>query len=138
MVLQVEDCIDVVQALYPQFDFLFQFDHSCGHDRKRPDGLNALSVRKGFSDNQPRMRETNIDDEHHIGSYNTTVSIGQPYSLVWGDGEDEAGPCWMTREERALFREDRPCPQGKIEKYKFKKEELIEKLSARNLSTTGN
>lgn len=138
MVLQVEDCIDVVQALYPQFDFLFQFDHSCGHDRKRPDGLNALSVRKGFSDNQPRMRATRIDDEHNIGSYNTTVSIGEQYSLVWGDGEDEAGPCWMTAEERALFREDRPCPQGKIETYKYKKDELIEKLSARNLSTTGN
>jgi hypothetical protein len=134
MVLQVE-------ALYPQYAFLFQFDHSCGHDRKRPDGLNALSVRKEFSDNQPRMRETTIeDDEHHIGSYDTTVSIGQQYSLIWGDGEDEAGPCWMTAEERALFREDCPCPrpQGKTEIYKFKKDELIEKLSERNLSTTGN
>jgi hypothetical protein len=39
MVLQMEDCVDVVTVLYPEYDFIFLFDHSCGHDRKRPDGL---------------------------------------------------------------------------------------------------
>ena len=33
MVLQMEDCIDVMHALYPDYDVLFLFDHSCGHDR---------------------------------------------------------------------------------------------------------
>jgi hypothetical protein len=33
MVLQFEDCIDVIQALYPQFGSLWIFDHSCSHDR---------------------------------------------------------------------------------------------------------
>jgi len=33
MALQFEDCIDIIQALYPQFDSLWMFDHSCGHDR---------------------------------------------------------------------------------------------------------
>ena len=32
MVLQLEDCIDVLRCLYPQYDVLFMFDHSCGHD----------------------------------------------------------------------------------------------------------
>jgi hypothetical protein len=32
MVLQLEDSLDVVKTLYPQYDFLFLFDHSCGHD----------------------------------------------------------------------------------------------------------
>jgi hypothetical protein len=41
MVLQLEDCIDVLKVLYPQFDFLFLFDHSCGHDRQKEDGLNV-------------------------------------------------------------------------------------------------
>jgi hypothetical protein len=30
MVLQLEHCSDVVKTLYPQNDFLFLFDHSCG------------------------------------------------------------------------------------------------------------
>jgi hypothetical protein len=50
MIIQLEDCIDVVSALYPEYDFIFQFDHSCGHDRKRLDGLNSNTVKKGYSD----------------------------------------------------------------------------------------
>jgi hypothetical protein len=40
MVLQLEDCIDVLQVLHPQYDYVFLFDHSCGYDRQRPNGLN--------------------------------------------------------------------------------------------------
>jgi len=40
MVLQLEDCIDVLKVVYPQFNFLFLFDHSCGHDKQREDGFN--------------------------------------------------------------------------------------------------
>jgi hypothetical protein len=33
MVLQVKDCADVLNSLYPdEFEFLFLFDHLCGHD----------------------------------------------------------------------------------------------------------
>jgi hypothetical protein len=39
MVLQFEDCVDVVKVLYPEYDYMFLFYYSCGHDRKRPDGL---------------------------------------------------------------------------------------------------
>jgi len=39
MVLQLEDCVDALKTMYPKFDFLFLFDHSCGHDKQRPDGL---------------------------------------------------------------------------------------------------
>ena len=37
MVLQLEDCVDCVKTLYSQFDFLFLFDHSSGHDKQRLD-----------------------------------------------------------------------------------------------------
>ncbi len=32
MVLQLKDCIDCLHVLHPEFDYLFLFDHSCGHD----------------------------------------------------------------------------------------------------------
>jgi hypothetical protein len=39
MCLQLKDCIDAIQALYPEFDTVRYFDHSCGHDRGRGDRL---------------------------------------------------------------------------------------------------
>jgi hypothetical protein len=32
MGLQFEDCVDCIQALFPQFDSVWIFDHSFGHD----------------------------------------------------------------------------------------------------------
>jgi hypothetical protein len=43
MILQLEDCADVVATLYPQYQFLFLFDHSCGHDRGHDDALNVTT-----------------------------------------------------------------------------------------------
>ncbi|KAI2493984.1 hypothetical protein MHU86_20558 [Fragilaria crotonensis] len=34
MSLQFEDVVDCLQVLYPEFDFVFLFDHSQGHARK--------------------------------------------------------------------------------------------------------
>ena len=33
MVLQVEDCVNVLKTIYPQYDFLFFFNYSCEHDK---------------------------------------------------------------------------------------------------------
>jgi hypothetical protein len=49
MVLQMEDCIDVLKVLYPSYDVLLLFDHSCGHDRQRDDGLNVENMSKGWN-----------------------------------------------------------------------------------------
>ena len=48
MVLQLEDCVDVLKLLYPQFDFLFLFDHSCRHNRQKEDGLNVEQMTKFY------------------------------------------------------------------------------------------
>jgi hypothetical protein len=41
MVLQMEDCLDVMRVLYPEYKVLLLFDHSCGHEWQREDGLNV-------------------------------------------------------------------------------------------------
>lgn len=46
MSLQLEDVIDCVRVLYPNFDLVFLFDHSQGHARKRDGALNALNMSK--------------------------------------------------------------------------------------------
>ncbi len=52
MVLQLKDCVDCLQVLAPQFDYLFLFDHSCGHDKQREDGLNVENMKKSFRGNK--------------------------------------------------------------------------------------
>ena len=42
VVLQFEDAVDVLQVLYPTFDFVFLFDHNAGHCKQQIDGLNQL------------------------------------------------------------------------------------------------
>jgi hypothetical protein len=49
IILQFEDCVDVIKVLYPEYEYIFLFDHSCGHDRKRPDGLCVSSICKGYA-----------------------------------------------------------------------------------------
>jgi hypothetical protein len=69
MVLQFEDCVDVVKVLYPEYDYMFLFYHSCGHDRKRPDGLCVNSMRKGFGG-----KETGHERfENGVGRFSRTI-----------------------------------------------------------------
>ena len=61
MIMQFEDCIDVVKILHPDFEFIFLFDHSCRHNRQRPDG----SSDKG---QQHRWRRSGKDEEEQDGN----------------------------------------------------------------------
>jgi hypothetical protein len=51
MVLQLEDCIDCLQVLFPSYEYHFLFDHSNGHDRMQPEGLNAKIIIKKLVEN---------------------------------------------------------------------------------------
>ena len=74
MVVQFEDCIDVLQHLYPDFDFVvFLFDHSNGHEQKQPNGLNLKRLNFGFGGTQPHMRDTVITPDL-LGPYHNLTS----------------------------------------------------------------
>ena len=48
MVIQIENCIDCLSHLYPQFDYEFELDHSSGHNSERPDGLSTTAINLGW------------------------------------------------------------------------------------------
>ena len=54
MVIQIEDCIDCLSYLYPQFDYDFEIDHSSGHNSERPDGLSTTAINLGWGGNKGR------------------------------------------------------------------------------------
>ena len=123
MVLQLEDCHDVLDALYSEkttnelhqkhmtpvpnttdklvrkFDYAWLFDHSCGHDRKRPDGLDVNGLTKGPSPKARVMRSVNIEKEEGIlGKYahGKKLSVGMIHKMVFEEkdsfGNDKTGP----------------------------------------------
>jgi hypothetical protein len=51
MVIQFEVCVDFLMVLYPQYDYVFLFDHSCGHDKQWEDGLNVQKMGKVMEGN---------------------------------------------------------------------------------------
>ena len=57
-VLQLEDCVDCFKVISSQFKFLFMFDHSCGHDWQREDGLNVENMSKNLGGKQTFMHDT--------------------------------------------------------------------------------
>jgi hypothetical protein len=61
MTLQLEDIIDCMQVLYPEFDVVFLFDHSQGHNRKRQGALEAITMNQSYGGAQPISRSTKIE-----------------------------------------------------------------------------
>ena len=107
MVLQFEDVVDVLKVMHPTFDFVFLFDHSSGHSKQRPDGLNQHRMNRSFGGKAvPRMRSTEIiQEEGFLGPFDRTVEPGDTQSLVFSPSD--TGPFWMTDAEREESRLDK-------------------------------
>ena len=82
MMVQMEDCIDVLHHLYPEFEVHFLFDHSCGHDRQRPDGLNANNMSKFYGGVQPCMHDSLIKSHDYLEPYNGMLRVGDTQAMV--------------------------------------------------------
>ena len=139
MVLQLEDVVDVLDALFSvpwdgresphnvfvkseirpktlvrKYEYLFLTDHSCGHDRKRPDGLDVTSLRKGPTSAAKKMRDVQITNGIGIisgkSNHPMKLKVGDTQKLVFGDvdnfGNPETGPFYWTAENRAKFKYD--------------------------------
>jgi hypothetical protein len=85
MSLQFEDVVDCLMVLYPEFEFVFLFDHSQGHARKRHGALNAQQMSQNDGGTQPIMRDTTIMNTiGYLGSHlPCLLDIGQVQSLVY-------------------------------------------------------
>ncbi len=59
-VLQFEDDANVLQVVYPIFNFVFSFDHSAGQAKEQIDGLNQLQMNKLFGGRNYLIKETVI------------------------------------------------------------------------------
>ena len=92
--------MDCVKMLYPQFDFVFLFDHSNGHDRLRPDGLSVTNVSKYFGGKQPRMRDSRIADRSYLGPYECPHRLNVNDVQHMNFSSEDSGPFYLTQDKR--------------------------------------
>jgi hypothetical protein len=136
MVPQLEDCMDSLKVLAPQFDYLFLFDHSCGHDKQREDGLNVENLSKLFWGKQAHLHDSLIkDNDGYLGPFPKTLWPGDIQSM--GFQHDDPGPFWLPAEERLQQRNDKIQP-GKKTKQRFRKDELVKMLAETGVTVTEN
>lgn len=136
MVLQLDDCVDVVKFLYPQYDFLFLFDHSCGHDKQREDGLNVENMSKSYGGKQSVLRPTLIKEASgYLGPFPRSLDPGDTQFMDFQPNDD--GPFWMSREEKERKRNDLVIPNKTVNRQ-LTKAELTLKLQEHGVTATGN
>ena len=98
MLLQLEDVVDCLLALYPEFEIVFLFDNSQGHARKRNGGLNALYMLKKYGGAQPAMRDTTVLSETgFLGPFSPVLSVGDTHSLKLKS--EDSGPWYLSLKE---------------------------------------
>ncbi len=120
--------------LLPEYDYLFLFDHSCGHDRKREDGLIMERMLKIYSGKQAILGDTLIKQEKgYLGAHLRTLRPGDIQKMAFQDSDD--GPFWMTPIEREQRRFDIILPGAKMRR--FTKAELLVRLQEKGVSARG-
>jgi hypothetical protein len=133
MVLQLEDCVDVVKVLFCKFNYIFLFDHRCGHDRKIPAGLCVNSIRKGFGGKQSAMKDTNIVSSKYLGLFGHAIKVGTYQKKLFAS--TDIGPFWLSPEERESTGSDSLI--GKTRKRFRNKGDLLKDLQAKCGSAKG-
>lgn len=110
MVLQLEDCVDVLKVLgYCQkYDILFLFDHSCGHDRKRSDALCVHDMNKEFGGKQKHLRDS-VMTLDCLGPFvhDSKLKVGDVCKHTFPT-TGGTGPFYLSSLERESRRSDRP------------------------------
>ena len=112
-VLQCEDVADCLQVLYPEIEFRFLVDHSCGHDQQRDDGLNAGKMDIYFGGKQPKMHSPMITEEDSfLGPFTRKLKVGDKQSFTFGP--EDSGSFWMSGTEIENRRNNRYTSKKKI------------------------
>ena len=97
MVIQLEDCVDCLRVKFKgadegekfKYDFLFEFDHSSGHSKQRPDGLSVADghVNIGVGGKAALMRPSVLTANCLGDCLDRTLNIGDIATHVFGPME---------------------------------------------------
>ena len=60
--LQIEDVLDIITLIFPQFDFMFLFDQSSGHMKCREDGLIVNKMNSSYGGAATKIHDTVVKE----------------------------------------------------------------------------
>ena len=132
MVIQLEDVIDVLKYKYPEFEYVFFLDHSNGHDRMRPNGLNLNKIGIRYGGKQSRMRDSQLSSSDFFGPFHSSDSplqVGDIQTMQFS--ENDPGPCYMSEALRMENRFDRIT--GKTRSRDITCANMIKALKTKNV-----
>ncbi|KAG7339773.1 hypothetical protein IV203_025453 [Nitzschia inconspicua] len=127
MAVKFEDVVDCLKVLYPIHEFVFLFDHSQGHNRKRKGALDVNNMNVSFGGKQERLRDTIIQNfEGYVGRYSPLLSVGDTQRMNWSNEEppeeSTEGPFNLSVQERRKRRSTQLLDENVNNKPKTKKE----------------
>jgi hypothetical protein len=128
----MEDVLDCLKVLYPQFQVHFLFDHSCGHDCQREDGLNANRMNKDFGGAQQRMHSTKMKTPDYLAPHQGILRVGDVQHMSYGI--NDPGPFYLSPEERAGRKFDHVT--GETKPKQKTKAELLAELDSSGIGNT--
>jgi hypothetical protein len=132
MSLQFEDVVDCLRVLYPNFDFVFMFDHSQGHARKREQALSAQQMSKSYwRSTTKNERHDNTGRRRFSRSTLTYAACRDTQSLTY-TVDDTGRPWYLTPEQREIQRHNRPT--GKSKNFERSKKLLLEALKDKGVT----
>ena len=113
LVIQLEDCMDILTVLYPTDKYEIQtlVDHSSGHDRQHEDGLNVNGMNKYYGGSQRVMHSSLMKDQGCLDKHLPKLAVGDTQEMMFL--RDDSGPFYMPENERLKLKED------DLEKFKF-------------------
>jgi hypothetical protein len=97
MVTQLEDCVDCLRVICKgdgdvkfKYDFAFEFDHSSGHSKQRPDGLSVAKshVNTGVGGKQALMRDSVMVIGDLGEATDKTLNIGDTARHIFAETDD--------------------------------------------------
>ncbi len=90
--LQLEDLVDCLVVLFPDFDFFS--DQSSGHGKRQKDGLSIKLMNKYHGSAGPVVHPTLILEAACLGPYPKTLVVGDTQSMIFEEGDD--GPFYLS------------------------------------------
>ena len=117
----MEDALDCLHVMFPNFDHLFLFDQSSGHTKKAFGGCDIFSMGVEYGGVQSIIKDSEVKQsdygEHNQDNRQDWTKPFKHYFPKLEDCTDSDGPCYFdTTEEKCAHREDQVVGTKTIDK----------------------
>jgi hypothetical protein len=80
---------------------MFLFDHSCGHDKQREDGLNVERMSKNFGGKQSYLHSSLIREANgYLGPFEVIGKLRVENTQTFMFQQSDSGPFWLSDQEK--------------------------------------